>query len=126
MQTRPVDRNRPSLYPKVINEYIAPQNVSTLTTLLSATDLGSDYRSLCFIIENQDGANNVTLIVEASHTGTRFNGGRKQSITAAAGTEESIEVGEPNMYTFYRVSAQTDNPAFPVVAIRWAVLGLPR
>lgn len=40
--------------------------------------------------------------------------------------EGSIEIGAPNPYTYYRLTAQTDSPVFPAVSIRWAVLGRRR
>lgn len=125
MQTRGMTRQHGSVYAEEPYPYSAATNVSTLTTLLNWTDLGSDWASLAFHLDNTDVTNTCTLIVEASQGSLRAND-RQQTYVVPLSREGSIEIGPPNLYTFYRISAQTVSPSFPVVSIKWAVTGQRR
>jgi hypothetical protein len=125
MQTRSLHRAPSSVYVEEVYPYVTAQNVSTLTTLLNWTDLGSDYSDLAFQLDNTDASNTCTLIVEASQGGTRPND-RQLTYTVPASKEGSLEIAGPNLYTYYRVTAQTASPSFPTVSIRWAVIGRRR
>lgn len=103
----------------------AATNVSTLTVLLDWFDV-SGFGLVIATIQNLDGANNVTLIVDVSRGGSSKNTGRQQTALVAAGDEGDIEVSIPNPRKYIRVSAQTDSPGFPTVSVKWALDGLHR
>lgn len=100
-------------------------NVSTLTVLQDWLDV-SGYELVIPTIQNLDGANNVTLIVDVSRSGSSKNTGRQQTMLVAAGDEGDVEISIPNPRRKIRISAQTDSPAFLTVAVKWALDGIQR
>lgn len=112
----------PPLYCMELIPYGAAQNVSTLTTLLPFTDIGSENQFATIFLDNQDATNTVDLIVDVSHGGAHANSFRQQRITISPLDEGSIDLEAPNTFTFVRVSAQTASPAFPTVGIKWAIV----
>lgn len=87
--------------------------VSTLTTLLASLDVRK-FKGVLISLQNPDVTNPVTLIVDPSSSGSKFNTGRRQTAVAAPGEEAHIEIQPENMYPTIRISAQTDSP-FPTV-----------
>lgn len=110
---------------ETIFDYGADQTINTLTPLLAFTDLGSDYRAMGVFLQNT-GANSAHLIVEVSHGGTVAIASNRQEKVIAVGKEDYIEIGEPNPFTYVRVSSQTDSPGFPDTTVKWALIGLRR
>lgn len=98
------------------------QSVSTLTTLLAFTDIGSENQHIAVVLENGDPTNTCTLIVDVSHGGIYPNSARRQSAIAQPHDEASVEISTPEPYTYIRISAQTASPGFPAVSIRWGVV----
>lgn len=98
------------------------QSVSTLTTLLPFTDLGSENQDVTIFLENDDATNTCTLIVDVSHGGIYANSARKQTAIAQPLDECSIEIRCPNPFTWVRIAAQTASPGFPTVAVKWGIV----
>lgn len=126
MQSRLSTPTRVQAYWREIASYGTAQNVSTLTTLLAFTDYGTEYKSLCVYIENDDGANNVNLVIDVSHGGTYKVTEMSTTVAVAAQQEGYAYIGDTNPFTYIRIAAQTDSPGFPTVQIKWALLGIPR
>ena len=104
----------------------APVPVSTLTTLLAFTDLGSDWERVAIMLSNEDATNEVTLIVEVSHGGAHANDERTQMKSCPALAERSVLIDAPNEFTYVGIAAQTDSPSYPTVNVKFAVLGIHR
>lgn len=114
------------IYWETIFEYGTPVNVDALTVLLAYTDFGSDFADLCVLLDNTDPTIPVYLRVEPSHGGTRPMDSARTERSIAASSEDFVHIAYPNPFTFLRISAYTQTPAFPTVAVRWAVIGLRR
>lgn len=97
-------------------------NVSTLTTLMPFLRV-DPYVTVSVHLQNLDATNSVDLIVDPSAGGTLPNISRRQTYTAGPGEEVSIEFGAPMWARSIRISAQTESPGFPVVPVRWCILG---
>jgi hypothetical protein len=127
MQTRDRDtRIRPASYPVEIYSYGSTTNISTLTTLLAFTDLGSDFRHLTVFMLNTDGANNANLVIDLSHGSTGELDEMTKTVSIPALKEGYFTIDDPNPFTYIRIAGQTDSPSFPVVAIKWSVVGFRR
>lgn len=100
-------------------------NVSVLTALLAYSNLGQAYSALLFALVN-NGASPVTLFIDTSEDGAAIDAAAQQTLTAAPGQQCSLEVGPEQMRSFFRLTAQTVGPAWPVSACSWTVLGRPR
>lgn len=112
----------PPLYCLELVSYGASQNVSTLTTLLPFTDVGSENQHVTIFLDNLDATNTVDLIVDVSHGGVHANSFRQQRVTVEASGEGSVELPHPMPYTYVRISAQTASPSFPAVQVKWAIV----
>lgn len=77
-----------------------------LVVLLPFTDVGSENQHVAVILQNDDAAIAVDLIVDVSHGGVYANPDKQQKVTVAAQSEGSVEIGPPNPHTYIRVSAQ--------------------
>lgn len=94
-------------------------SLSGLTTLLAFTDLGTANQSIAVMLQNDDAAIAVDLIVDVSHGGIYPNDDRRQVRTARPQGEASVELTAPNPYTYIRVSAQ---PASGTPSIKYAIV----
>lgn len=101
----------------------AAVNVSTLTPLVEWTSV-TDFVKALFALQNTDGVNGVSLIVETSEDGVHPDAEFWRAI-APAGDQVSYEIGPKEMRKFYRMSAVTASPGFPTVAVNWQMRGLP-
>lgn len=97
-----------------------PTNVSTLTTLVPFTDW-STRDSILFALINLDSTNSVTLRLETSQDGTHPDGSAAQEVTAGPGQQASMEIGPRPVRRYWRLSAYTSSPSFPVVAVKFEV-----
>lgn len=103
--------------------YGTPVSVAaTLTTLLAFTDYGSDWRALKVFLSNEDAVNPGTLIVDVSHGGTQKVGDMTQTREAGALEEATVDLGDPQPFTYIRIAANSGS----TIAVRWALLGLRR
>jgi hypothetical protein len=125
-------RQPPHIYPRVVQEYGSAYNVSTNTPLpIDGTsgwkDLGSDYRSLTFFFENQDGTRSAFLIVETSHGGSKpADPSTRFEVKPSTEGWVTIDAGD-NPFTNFRVSAETDSAlGYPTIVGRFSVVGMPR
>ena len=100
--------------------------VSTLTTLLNWTSYGNVYDTLIAMLENTDGANQVSLILDVSNFGNYPNLNQRIVWPANAQNECSCPIVTPNPFTYIRVSAQTLGPSYPTVNINWSLFGFRR
>lgn len=102
----------------------AGQSISTLTTLLGFTEWAGIF-SLRFWLINLDSTNTVDLIVEASPDGVHVDEERIWTRTINPGKAKSIYVGPFADLRFYRATAQTSSPTYPVVSGKFGVTGMP-
>ena len=101
----------------------ADVNVSTLTPLLAFTAVSRHHDRLWVTLDNTDGTNVVFLQVENSMNGTRVDVDSPPVLEIAAGKTGSICINPEDRREYVRVSAYSLTPGFPVVAIRWLMLG---
>lgn len=114
------------IYWETLFDYGSPVSVSTLTSLLSFTDMGSDFAEICVFLYNDDATESVDLTVELSHGGTNPVDSATQVKRISAKKEDFVQVSYPNPFTYLRISASALGPSFPTVNVKWAVLGLRR
>lgn len=111
----------------VLADVTTPQNVSTLTTLLAFTSYGETHDGFAVHLDNTDATHAVDVILEVSHGGTHPNTERTQTHRAMAGEEVTLTIEPPNPFTYVRISAHSlIDDGYPVVACKWALLGLLR
>lgn len=114
------------IYWETIFEYGADIAVSTLTVLLSFTDIGSEFADICIFLDNRDPDDDVYLVVEVSHGGTHPCDSGAQTKIVSPGTEDFVQLSYPNPFTSIRISARTASPSFPAATVKWAIIGLRR
>jgi hypothetical protein len=96
-------------------------NVDVVSTpLVAARDL-SYYEALVFLLVN-DGANAITMLVEAGDVSGVWDAGQAYSLPVPAGTARSIEI-PVNLHVYWRMSATA---AVGVTAARWGARGVRR
>jgi hypothetical protein len=117
---------RPFGLPESINELAGTADVSTLTVLKAFTNLGSSYHTLLFCVQNTDAVNDVTLVVETSEDGVYPDASVVWVVSCPAQKQATVECGPGILRRFWRVSAHSADPEYPVVAVKWAVRGVHR
>ena len=111
---------------EAINELPGTTTISTLTVLKAFTNLGSNYHTLLFVLQNTDAANAVTMTVETSEDGVYPDANLLWNITCPAGKQVSVEVGPGTTRRYWRLSATSMGPSYPEVAVKWAIRGAHR
>ena len=101
-------------------------NVSTLTPLLAFTNL----QGLCppvavsaftLAIINLDPTNSITVNFEVSEDGIHPDAGRSYTYTVGPGQQQSLQIAEPFLDSYFAITASSMGPSFPVVAVEWCV-----
>lgn len=89
--------------------------------LLDWADIGNRYTALVFVVIN-DGASEVTVLVEASEDGASVEAGpfAPQPYVVAAGAQGSDRYGVDVVWRYWRVRTTGNS------TIRWGVKGIPR
>lgn len=118
--------SRPYGLPESINDWSGSTNVSTLAVLKAFANLGSNYHTLLFCVQNLDLANSVTVIIETSEDGIYPDALVLWTLTCPAQKQVSLEVGPGLLRRFWRISAHTASPGFPTVPVTWTVRGVHR
>jgi hypothetical protein len=121
-----VSSNRAYGLPESINELAGTTNVSTLTVLKAFTNLGSYYHTLLFVVQNTDNTNTVTVTIETSEDGVYADQHVLWSLSCPAQKQASLEVGPGLLRRYWRISANSQGPGYPTVALKWAVRGVHR
>lgn len=106
----------------ILIDFGSPQNVSTLTTLETFT-LFEGFKTLLFTVVNLDSSNSVTMILETSQDGIHPDDDKTYLVSAGPGKQASNEVGPCPLRRWWRISAQTQSPTFPIVAVKWQISG---
>jgi hypothetical protein len=112
--------------PRTIAESSAPVNVSVLTTLYPFTDVGTHHSSLLFAVVNLSATNTLHMVIDTSEDGTHPDGTNQIVVDVAPGYQGSYEVGTLQIRKYFRLSAYTDSPAFPVASANWYIRGVAR
>jgi len=99
-------------------------NVSTLTPLTGWVSMVKFVKGL-FALQNTDVTNEVSLIVETSEDAATPDAVFWRA-TAPAGEQVSYEIGPKDAHQYFRMSAVTDSPGFPTVAVNWQMRGISR
>jgi hypothetical protein len=107
--------------PTVVFAFGDPEDVSSLTPLLPFYDFGGNTGQLLIALVNLDETNNVTLIVENSQDGEHVDI-IPTELMIPPGKQGTVEVSANTMRKWWRISAHTDDPAFPIVQVKWQVL----
>lgn len=118
--------SRPYGLPEAITDLAGNVTVSTLTVLKAFTNLGSTYHTLLFVLHNTSASSNTTMLVETSEDGTYADAHIKWTVTCPPGKQASVEVGPGILRRFWRLSAYSDSPSYPEVAVKWAIRGVHR
>lgn len=105
---------------RIIRDFKAPQDVSTLAVLFPLTEeFGDRLESLYFVVVNV-GASAVNVILESSEDGTIVSS-EVQTKAAPPGKQVEFAISGPAMLaTKWRLSAQTDDP-FPTTQVKWRI-----
>ena len=112
--------------PESINELAGTTNVSTLTVLKAFTNLGSDYHTLLFAVQNTHATETCYFTIETSEDGVYPDANVTWYLTCPAQKQASLEVGPGILRRYWRISANTTSPGYPTVAVKWAVRGVHR
>jgi hypothetical protein len=112
--------------PDTIDGMSGSVNVSTLTVLKAFTNLGSEYHVLLFAVVNESGTDPVTVIIETSEDGVHPDGVSVWTLEAEPDKQVSLEVGPGLLRQYWRISAHTEDPAYPTAPVRWAIRGVSR
>lgn len=110
---------------RVIREFVAPQDVSTLNVLFPFTDdLGQRLEGLYFVGVNV-GSVPVQFTLECSEDGVNLTGEPVVKQAEAGKQVEFAIEGARLLATKWRFSAQTIDP-FPVTQVKWRIKGQQR
>jgi hypothetical protein len=109
------------LLDRVVEEFKDPTTVSTLEVLFPFKTFGERLQSVSVYVINT-GAAPVTVILEGSETGLNTDPEKTFTKVAAPGEQVSFDLDSGNMLvTNWRLSAQTESPAFPVSSVKFKV-----
>lgn len=110
-----------ALFAKELIPFGASVSVSSLTTLLPFTDVGTKSLNVKVVLENDDLTSTCDLIVDVSHGGTFPDPLRKQVVTAQPQSEASIEL-HCLLDTYIRIAAQSPG----TVLVKFAIVAMER
>lgn len=100
---------------------LTPAVVTGTQLVTDWLDIGNRYTALVFVVIN-DGASDVTVLVEASEDGASVESGpfAPQPYVVAAGAQGSDRYGVDVVWRYWRIRTTGDSE------IRWGVKGIPR
>lgn len=108
---------------RIIREFATPVDVSTLTVLFPWTTFGERLEAISVYCVNLSGVDPVTFTLEGSETDA-IDPDKTFVKVASPGQQVSFDIRDGNaLVTNWRLSAQTESPAFPVAQVKFKIKG---
>jgi hypothetical protein len=113
------------LYPSLQNA-----TVSTLTVLFPFTNLRAVSPPLSaagyvLAIINLDPTNSIIVNFETSEDGVHADENSTYTYTVGPGSQAKLGLAEPFPETYFAITANSQGPSYPTVAVQWCVRFVP-